>query len=141
MEVYKTKSAAETVELAKNFAIKNLQNGSVVALFGELGSGKTHFVKGVCKAFNIEHNISSPSFTIINEYRSKNITIYHFDFFRINDISELTEIGFDDYIYSNGISLIEWADRIEEILPTNRYNIFLLHTNEENERIIKIQKI
>lgn len=141
MEEYRTLSQTETIELAERFAREKLRPGSVVALYGELGSGKTNFVKGVCKAFNVLNNISSPSFTIINEYKSSEIIIYHFDFFRILDLTEILEIGFDDYIYSDAISLIEWADKVEKILPPVRYNIYFYHTDNENERIIKISNI
>lgn len=138
MELYVSKSQEETIKLAERFAKQKLYPGVVAALYGDLGSGKTHFVKGVCKAFNVLNHASSPSFTIINEYKSDKITIYHFDFFRIHDLSEISEIGFDDYIYSDAISLIEWADRVEKMLPDVRYDIYFYHTENENERIIKI---
>lgn len=140
METFRTKSETETIELGKKFAENNLKEGGVVALYGDLGTGKTRFVQGICKAFNIHYNVSSPSFTIINEYKSEKITIYHFDFYRINHIFELTEIGFDEYIFSKAISIIEWADRVTEILPDKRYDIHFFHTEQENERIIEIKK-
>lgn len=141
MEIIKSKSETETIQIAEQFALKSLTPGSIVALYGDLGTGKTRFVQGICKAFKIKHNVTSPSFTIINEYKSETITIYHFDFYRISELDELDEIGFDDYIYSNSISIIEWADRIKPLLPEKRYDILLSLGEEENIRIIKIIKL
>lgn len=91
--------------------------GQVFALLGDLGVGKTVFTQGFAKGIGIDEPISSPTFTILQEYETGRIPFYHFDVYRIGDIEEMEEIGFDDYIYGNGVCLIEWANLIEELLP------------------------
>ena len=91
--------------------------GQVYTLVGDLGVGKTVFTQGVAEGLGITEPVNSPTFTIIQEYESGRIPFYHFDVYRIGDIEEMEEIGYDDYFYGNGICLIEWANLIEEILP------------------------
>lgn len=113
-------SESQTGELAREFA-KLLVAGDVILLNGDLGSGKTFFVKSVCKEFGLT-NVSSPSFAIVNEYHNK-MKITHFDFYRIKKVGELYDIGFDDYLNAEGIMFIEWADMFPEILPSRNYKI------------------
>lgn len=91
--------------------------GQVYTLVGDLGVGKTVFTQGVAEGLGITEPVNSPTFTIIQEYESGRMPFYHFDVYRIGDIEEMEEIGYDDYFYGNGICLIEWANLIEEILP------------------------
>jgi len=98
---------------------KLLDKGNVICLSGDLGVGKTMFVKGIAKGLGVEDYITSPTFTIVNEHEGKYI-LYHFDVYRVNDSEELAEIGFDEYIYSDGVSVIEWAELIMPILPKER---------------------
>ena len=96
---------------------QSLVPNDVVALVGDLGAGKTHFVKGLLQGLESADEVTSPTFTLIHEYRSGRLPIFHFDFYRLNQLSEITEIGFDDYLDEGGIAVIEWADRFPQALP------------------------
>ena len=120
--VVETKSAEETYELGKKIGMEALP-GQIYTLVGDLGVGKTVFTQGVAAGLNISEPISSPTFTIVQEYESGRMPFYHFDVYRIGDIKEMEEIGYDDYFFGNGICLIEWADLIEEILPEDRISV------------------
>ncbi|MDI6765720.1 MAG: tRNA (adenosine(37)-N6)-threonylcarbamoyltransferase complex ATPase subunit type 1 TsaE [Bacteroidota bacterium] len=135
-----TQSEDETISVGFQFG-ETLTPGSVVALFGDLGTGKTRLIKGLCKGLGVAEHVSSPTFTIVNEYHGKCCKIFHFDFYRMNSITELKEIGFDEYIYNDGVCVIEWADRVEKLLPPDRFNVFLKLGANENEREIRIEKI
>ena len=97
--------------------------GDVFTLIGDLGVGKTVFTKGIGAGLGIVDDISSPTFTIIQQYDDGRIPLYHFDVYRIGDVEEMFELGYEDYFYGNGLTLIEWANLIEEILPTRRKEI------------------
>jgi tRNA threonylcarbamoyladenosine biosynthesis protein TsaE len=140
MDIYKTHSEDETISLGIDFA-KKLAGGSVVALFGDLGTGKTRFIKGICQGLGVCEHVASPTFTLLNEYRGKKLNIFHFDFYRIRTIAELDEIGFDEYLFGDGVCLIEWADRVENILPPNRFDIQLNLGEDENTREITVSEI
>jgi len=114
MEKYITNNENETIEFAYEFA-KNLKKGDIIILSGELGSGKTKFVQGVLKYFNLEDEISSPTFTIVNEYIAENMNIYHFDLYRLEDIDEFYAIGGEEY-FSKGICIFEWGEILESEL-------------------------
>lgn len=109
-------SAEETFEIGKKLG-EAARPGQVCTLVGDLGVGKTVFTQGVAAGLGITEAISSPTFTIIQEYDSGRLPFYHFDVYRIGDIEEMEEIGYDDYFFGQGICLIEWANLIEEILP------------------------
>lgn len=111
MEKFITNNENETIDFAYNFA-KNLKKGDIIILSGELGSGKTKFVQGVLKYFNLEKEISSPTFTIVNEYSNSNINIYHFDLYRLEDIDEFYAIGGEEY-FDKGICIFEWGEILE----------------------------
>ena len=102
---------------------KQAEKGAIFCLDGDLGVGKTVFTQGFSKGLNIDEPINSPTFTIVQEYTEGRLPFYHFDVYRIGDISEMDEIGFEDYVYGEGVSLIEWANLIEEILPEERIAI------------------
>lgn len=102
---------------------ENALAGQVYTLVGDLGVGKTVFTQGVAAGLEITEPVNSPTFTIVQEYESGRMPFYHFDVYRIGDIEEMEEIGYDDYFYGNGICLIEWANLIEEILPEDRIQI------------------
>jgi tRNA threonylcarbamoyladenosine biosynthesis protein TsaE len=135
-----THTANETLELGKEFAAA-LQRSDVVALYGELGSGKTQFAKGVCLGLGIGSHVTSPSFTIVNEYTEGRIPVYHFDFYRIRSLAELNEIGFDEYIFGSGVCLLEWANIVEERLPERRYDVTLALGQNHDHRIIQIDRV
>lgn len=140
MNTYISKSEQDTIIFAKNFA-KNLKTGDIIILSGELGSGKTKFVQGVLKHFGLENEISSPTFTIVNEYNSENTNIYHFDVYRLEDSDEFYAMGGDEY-FSNGICLIEWGEMIEDILPKPYTKIVFSKSDDNPEfRELKIETI
>jgi len=113
-------SQEETISLAEEFA-DFLNAGSVVALNGELGAGKTFFVKSVLKKYEIE-NVNSPTFAIVNQFTGR-VKVNHFDFYRINKLNELHDIGFEDYLDDESITFIEWANLAQEILPHRRIEV------------------
>lgn len=120
--IIETRSAEETYQLGIEIGQKATK-GQVYTLVGDLGVGKTVFTQGLAKGLGIEEPISSPTFTIVQVYDEGRLPFYHFDVYRIGDISEMDEIGFEDYVYGEGVSLIEWANLIEEILPEERISI------------------
>ena len=138
----KVASPEETAQLAAEFAAR-LQPGDVVALYGNLGAGKTHFVKALCRALNVENVATSPTFTIVNEYQSEDGQIfYHFDFYRIEHQSELVNLGLEDYFYNDYICFIEWPEKIGEHLPDCRYEVHLQFVEHQPAaREIHITKI
>ena len=122
--VIETKSAEDTYHLGMEIGKKAVK-GQVFTLVGDLGVGKTVFTQGLAKGLEIEEAISSPTFTIVQVYDEGRLPFYHFDVYRIGDISEMDEIGYEDYVYGEGVSLIEWANLIEEILPERRTAIII----------------
>ena len=114
--VIETNSPEETFELGRQLGQKATA-GEVYTLIGDLGVGKTVLTQGIAKGLGIDEPISSPTFTIVQVYESGRIPFYHFDVYRIGDVEEMDEIGFDDYVYGEGLTMIEWANLIEEILP------------------------
>lgn len=140
MYTYISSSEQETINFAEKFA-ENLQLGNIVVLTGELGCGKTKFVQGVLKHFGLEKEISSPTFTIVNEYIGKDINIYHFDVYRLADSDEFYAMGGDEY-FSSGICLIEWGEMIEDILPKPYTQITFRKSNENADiRELEIETI
>ena len=117
-----TFSEKETFELGKKLGTE-AKPGQVYALLGDLGVGKTILTKGFAEGIGITEPVSSPTFTIVQVYEEGRMPFYHFDVYRIGDIEEMEEIGYDDYFFGNGICLIEWADLIEEILPEDRISV------------------
>ena len=120
--IIETRSAEETYNLGVEIG-RQAKRGQTYTLVGDLGVGKTVFTQGLAKGLEIEEAISSPTFTIVQVYEEGRLPFYHFDVYRIGDISEMDEIGFEDYVYGEGVSLIEWANLIEEILPEDRIEI------------------
>lgn len=139
MERIITQNEEETIKAGEEFS-RVLTRGSVVALFGDLGSGKTRFTKGISKGLGVKETVTSPTFTIINEHRDGRIPLFHFDCYRLRTVAELDEIGFDEYIYGNGICVVEWADLIRSKLPEKRFEIHCALGSSETERIITIDK-
>ena len=140
MDTFISKSEQDTINFAKDFA-KDLKTGDIVVLTGDLGSGKTKFTQGILEYFGLGNEISSPTFTIVNEHHTKDINIYHFDVYRLEDVDEFYAIGGEDY-FENGISIIEWGEIIENILPKRYIKItFSKDENNENYRELKIDKM
>jgi tRNA threonylcarbamoyladenosine biosynthesis protein TsaE len=131
-----TKSAAETEALGQRIA--SVLNGrEEIALFGDLGAGKTAFTRGVCKGIGIDEGVSSPTFALVNAYQGK-YPVYHFDMYRITSIDDLFAVGFYDYI-DTGILLIEWSENIESELEDDALRIRIQKSDDENERIFQIE--
>ena len=130
----------QTKKFAKKLA-KKLKHGDILVLSGELGSWKTKFTEGILSYFNLSDEISSPTFTIVNEYDTKDIPIYHFDVYRLEDTDEFLAIGGEEY-FEKGICIIEWGEIIENILPKEYIKISFSRSNEnENIRILTIKTL
>ncbi len=116
---------------------KDAKIGDVFCLYGDVGAGKTAFTKGFAKALNIEDDVTSPTFNIVQVYEGTK-TLYHFDVYRIDDINEMENIGFDDYLFGNGVCIIEWAEIVEELLPEDKIVVKITKDKtDENKRIIE----
>ena len=122
--VIETFNYKETFEYGLSLGEKVLP-GQVYCLSGDLGVGKTVFTQGIAKGLGIDEPVNSPTFTIVQEYQDGRIPFYHFDVYRIGDVYEMDEIGYEDYIYGDGVCLIEWAELIDEILPENYTRIII----------------
>ena len=120
--IIETHSPRETFEVGKKIGT-NAEPGQIYTLTGDLGVGKTVFTQGVAAGLGITEPVNSPTFTIIQEYEDGRLPFYHFDVYRIGDIEEMEEIGYDDYFFGKGICLIEWAELIKEILPEKRIEV------------------
>ncbi|MBR2787257.1 MAG: tRNA (adenosine(37)-N6)-threonylcarbamoyltransferase complex ATPase subunit type 1 TsaE [Clostridia bacterium] len=132
-----SKCENDTINFACKLA-KLLKSGDIIVLSGDLGSGKTKFTQGILKYFELENEISSPTFTIVNEYHKNTTNIYHFDVYRLSDSDEFYAIGGDEYL-NNGICIIEWGEIIEDILPKDYIKIsFSKDNNAENCRILEL---
>ena len=133
-------SENETIELGKKIAQK-LKKGDIIVLTGELGSGKTKLTEGILTYFGLQNEISSPTFTIVNEYDTNKFKIFHFDVYRLSDVDEFYAIGGEEY-FEQGVSIIEWGEMIKEALPEKFINItFQRHLDNENIRKIKIENL
>ena len=137
-----TKSAKETYELARSMG-EEIRPGEVICLIGDLGTGKTVFSQGFAAGLGVTDIVNSPTFTIVQVYESGRLPLYHFDVYRIGDPEEMFEIGFEEYVYGDGVCLIEWADIIEDILPKEyiRVNIDKDMENGTDVRKITISRI
>lgn len=134
MATFISNSAEETESFGRQFA-GSVKPGDVIALTGELGSGKTQFVKGLVAALGARTPATSPSFTLLHEYSDGRLPVYHFDFFRIEDRQSAERLGLDDYFFADGVSVIEWADRFPDLIPWNARWISL-ETKSESQRAI-----
>ncbi len=134
VSIKRTKTPEETMELGRAFG-KDATPGSVLALSGELGSGKTCFTQGVAKGLGVDDHIKSPSFTILNIYDKGRLPFYHIDLYRVEADGELESLGLEEYIYGNGVCVIEWADRATSELPKNAVHIKFFYEDEVTRRI------
>lgn len=127
---YISRSPLETRRLGLHFA-ERLKPGGIVALYGTLGAGKTEFVRGICEGLGVSDSVvNSPTFTVVNEYEAESLVIYHFDAYRLKSVHEFYELGYHDYFFGDGICLIEWPDRVEELLPDDVMTVRLTHIGE-----------
>ncbi len=138
MATFTFNSVEETIAFARDWA-QTLQPNDVVALVGDLGAGKTHFVKGLLQGLGSAEEATSPTFTLVHEYRRGRLPVFHFDFYRLKERSEIDEIGFDEYLEERGVTVIEWADRFPQVLPA-RTRWLQLEMGAETERIVTEEK-
>ena len=131
-------SAEETEAAGRAFA-GSLRPGDVVALTGTLGSGKTRFVAGVCGGLGVRGHVTSPTFTLINEYPAEFGVVAHIDMYRINGMKEVVDLGLEEYFNSRCICLIEWAETVLDMLPPARFHVSFAHGGSESERTIQIE--
>jgi len=131
-------NSAEDTQVIGKIIGEYLRGGDVVALIGELGSGKTCITRGIARGIGVseKYRITSPTFTLINEYPGRT-TLYHLDIYRLSGLQDLEDMGYEEYFYSDGIIVIEWAEKIKEILPRECFNIYLRYL-DENKRELKI---
>ena len=136
MATFISNSPAETETIARRFAV-DLVAGSVLALRGELGSGKTLFTQALVAGLKSDATVTSPTFTIVHEYQNGRLPVYHFDFFRLENQESAVRLGLEDYFFSDGVSVIEWADRFPELIPDQALWISF-EIKSEGQRIITL---
>jgi len=128
------------LEIAAKELITAFSNDRVFAFYGKMGAGKTTFIQSVCRALGSDDNVTSPTFALINEYNTADLdSIFHFDFYRIKDIEEAYDLGYEDYIYSGSYCLIEWPEMIESLLPEKMVEV-KIEVLEDNTRLITAQE-
>ncbi|MGB2867993.1 MAG: tRNA (adenosine(37)-N6)-threonylcarbamoyltransferase complex ATPase subunit type 1 TsaE [Bacteroidota bacterium] len=140
-----TSSVEETISFARTFGA-SLRRGDVVALSGDLGSGKTQFVKGACEAFRVREPVTSPTFVLLNRYSGRDkdgreLLLFHFDLYRVRSIAEVYDLGYEEFFRGDGVCFIEWADLFNDLgtmLPAERYHVKLSLGSEENIRRIEV---
>ncbi|MDO4394085.1 MAG: tRNA (adenosine(37)-N6)-threonylcarbamoyltransferase complex ATPase subunit type 1 TsaE [Bacillota bacterium] len=132
----KINNETETYDFGMKMA-EELKPGTVVALVGDLGTGKTTLTKAIAQGLGVSEVITSPTFTIVKEYESGRLPLYHFDVYRIGDIDEMYELGYEEYFYGEGVSIVEWADIIDELIPENAIRINIEYGINEGERIYR----
>jgi tRNA threonylcarbamoyladenosine biosynthesis protein TsaE len=130
----------ETIEKAAGELVKSFPGARIFAFEGEMGAGKTTFIKAVCRCLGVEQVITSPTFAIVNEYTDKTgeKVFFHFDFYRIENVSEALDLGYEDYFYSDSMCFIEWPERIAELLPPGTINLKIEVIDQENRKVVII---
>jgi tRNA threonylcarbamoyladenosine biosynthesis protein TsaE len=134
---FNTKSVEETSKIGEQLG-KLLNKGNIVCLSGDLGAGKTAFSKGIAKGLGVEDYVTSPTYTIINEYEGR-LPLYHFDVYRLNNVEEMYELGYEEYFFGDGVVVLEWADVVRDIIPGERLWITILNTKGDNSREIIVE--
>jgi len=135
-KVYTIRDEKELDKLAA-LLLKLHRNQRIFAFYGELGAGKTTFIKSFCKLLEVEDTVQSPSFSLINEYKTRDgILVYHMDFYRITKLEEVFDIGYEDYLFSGHYCLIEWSERIESLLPEDIVRIHILVEHDHSRTIL-----
>lgn len=130
-----SKSTEETREVGRRVA-SVVESGSIVALYGDLGSGKTLVAKGICEGLGVDGDeVTSPTFSLINEYRGGRLPVYHVDTYRLESLEEFMALGYEDYFFGDGVTIVEWADRVEPLIPPTALRIRLAHVAADQRRI------
>lgn len=136
---YHSNSEAETEALGEALAQK-LSEGSVVAFTGDLGAGKTAFIRGMARGLGILSRVTSPTFTIVSEYEDGTVPLFHFDMYRLHSADELFDIGWEDYLRRNGICAVEWSEHVSSALEDDCIRVDIRRGAEENQRVISISE-
>lgn len=139
-KVYETASPQETMQIGKSMG-ETAEKGMVISLDGDLGVGKTVFTKGVALGLGISESVVSPTFTIVQEYEGGRLPMYHFDVYRIDDPDEMYEIGYEEYFYGEGVTLVEWATLIQELMPEDTVTVKIEKNPEKGDDYRKITVI
>lgn len=134
---YLTLSAEETSKIGERLG-KLVGIGNIICLSGDLGAGKTAFTKGIAKGLGVVDYVTSPTYTIINEYEGR-LPLYHFDVYRLNDVEEMYELGYEEYFFGDGVVVLEWADIVKEIIPKERLWITILNSKGDDSREIILE--
>ncbi|MDR1878418.1 MAG: tRNA (adenosine(37)-N6)-threonylcarbamoyltransferase complex ATPase subunit type 1 TsaE [Bacteroidales bacterium] len=132
MEDFLCETTDDLPQIARTL-LRKYTTERIFALRGAMGSGKTTFMQAIAKELHATDSVSSPTFAIVNEYRSDDVPIYHFDFYRIKNLREAIDVGLDDYLYGDGYCFLEWAENIEELLPEDTINVYIT-VNENQSR-------
>ena len=134
-------NSLDELEIAAKELITVFSNDRVFAFYGKMGAGKTTFIQSICRALGSDDNVTSPTFALINEYNTANLdSIFHFDFYRIKDIEEAYDLGYEDYIYSGSYCLIEWPEMIDSLLPEKMVKV-KIEVQDDDTRLITAQEI
>ncbi|WP_319500118.1 tRNA (adenosine(37)-N6)-threonylcarbamoyltransferase complex ATPase subunit type 1 TsaE [uncultured Draconibacterium sp.] len=134
-------NSLDELEIAAKELITAFSDNRVFAFYGKMGAGKTTFIQSICRALGSDDNVTSPTFALINEYNTADLdSIFHFDFYRIKDIEEAYDLGYEDYIYSGSYCLIEWPEMIESLLPEKMVEV-KIEVQHDNTRLITAQEI
>lgn len=133
------KNKSDLIQVAQTL-VDFAKNERFFIINGPMGSGKTTFTKEICKVFGVEDTVSSPTFSIVNEYLGANHSVYHFDFYRIKSLTEVYDIGYEDYFYGDGICIVEWAEKVQSLLPESyvEVNIKVLDEDAREFEFIRI---
>lgn len=128
-----------SIDTAAEQFVNNMRNRRIFAFYGKMGAGKTTFIRAVCHKLGVEEEVTSPSFAIVNEYRSDTLgeSIFHFDFYRIKKIEEVYDLGYEDYFYGGGLNFIEWPELIEPLLPEDTVKVEIAE-NSNGGRVVKV---
>ena len=137
---YITHSPEETRALGARLA-DALQGGEVIAFTGDLGAGKTAFVSGMARALGVDERVTSPTFTIVNEYEGGRLPLFHFDMYRLGSADELFHIGWEDYLARGGICAVEWSENVDEAIDEDAIRVAILRGDDENSRVIIIEGV
>lgn len=132
-----TIQSLETIDQIAEEFVRNMGDNTVFAFHGKMGAGKTTFIKAICEKLGVEDTINSPTFAIINEYRSNTAElVYHFDFYRINKQEEAFDLGYEDYFYSGSLCFIEWPEKVEELLPHDTIHVTITEQEDGTRQVV-----